>query len=849
MGKVLKPLLLIAAVAVNVIPGVGQALSTAAFSALGAGFVSAGLATAVGAGLTAALGAGLAAAGGAFKTRAASAASLSRLTLSFNPEADRKIVFGETAMATDVLYQEASGTDQEFIDIIVAVAAHKVDAITEIYSEDKLMWSSAGGVASGYTGYLTVDIVTEGTRTNGIPINGGSIWNSDCTLTGCAYVKLRVKRTGATSKASSPFAAGIPGRMTIKGRGMPVYDPRRDSTVGGSGSHRANNQATWQYADGATPLGNNHALQTLTYLLGWKVGGVLSVGAGVPPARLAMADWIAAANVCDEAVSLASGGSHRRYEGAGVFGDGDAPTTVLEVQCRHMNANLRDTGGKIGIRMAINDTAGDLVTFTEDDLQGGYDWQPCSALQDSYNVVRGKWTDPSTASLYQMVPYPAQSVTAPDGINRPVQIDLPMVQDATRAQRIARQILMRGQYKGTFSAIFGPRAWACEVGQPVRLTLPAIGASAKLFRVVSQELKVINSDGDAQAVCPMTLVEEDPAIYAWSSGDASAVAAAVAPVSYLPSSQPFLLGDLADLNATEGAKLAGIAPGADVTAANTAANSNALGGTPAATVASNISTAATTATWPNVTGTGRPADNADVTASVLPALLLPAAPVIRADFTGAVLAGQLNRVVKATRTRGGTDVSSTTTWSIQTFGCTANISSNGTITITACSTTGRIIVTSVRDSFTIVDEFAVVKELGAPPATGGAGATSASDSSIASITANTYGGEQAGPLTVTAGSGGTVTLSAPLSFSSAAAVSTRGKWRWRIVGGFYADVATEISSTSAAVAGEPDTGYIEVSQSQTGLSPGSAYEFILQLRRASGSGTVDFSGTASAVAS
>jgi hypothetical protein len=36
---------------------------------------------------------------------------------------------------------------------------------------------------------------------------------------------------------------------------------------------------------------------------------------------------------------------------------------------------------------------------------------------------------------------------------------------------------------------------------------------------------------------------------------------------------------------------------------------------------------------------------------------------------------------------------------------------------------------------------------------------------------------------------------------------------------------------------------------KTGLSPGQAYEFVLQLRRASGSGAVDFSGTASAVAS
>jgi hypothetical protein len=580
MGKVIKPLLLVAAVAVNFIPGVGQAVSAAILATTGAT-----VSIAAGASLAALA---LTATASAIKTGRAgllSTSTLSRLTLSFSPDADRKIVFGETAMNSDVLYQEASGTDQEYIDIIVAVAAHKVDAITAIYSEDKLMWSAGGGVAGAYSGYLTVDVITEGTRVNGIAINGGTIWNADCTLTGCAYLKLRVKRTGATSKAASPFASGIPGRMTIIGRGMPVYDPRRDSTAGGSGSHRANDQTTWAYTAGGTTLGNNPALQALTFLLGWKVGGVLSVGAGVPSSRLAMADWIAAANVCDEAVTLSGGGTQRRYETHGVFGDADLPSTVVEILCRHMNANLRDTGGRIGIRMAINDLGGSLVTFTDDDLQGGYDWQPCATLQDSYNVVRGKWADPSTESLYQMPPYPAQSVTSPDSFNRPLVLDLPMVQDATRAQRIAKQVLMRGQYKGVFSANFGPRAWACEVGQPVRLTLPAIGASSKLFRVISQELKVINSDGDAAAVCPMTLIEENAAIYAWTGTDASAVVAAVAPVSYLPSSQPFLI--------TEGVDI-GVSNGADVTA--TALLDDALIiGTASPTTVGDLITAATAA--------------------------------------------------------------------------------------------------------------------------------------------------------------------------------------------------------------------------------------------------------------
>ncbi len=587
MGKILKPLLIIAAIAVNVIPGAGQAISGAIFGVIGTGtFAALGIATTLSGIITTGLTlAGLSALGGG--GGGASSAQLSRLNLSFNAEAPRKVWLGSTAASTDALYQEGSGTDQEYIDLIVAVAAHPTDAITAIWSEDKVMWTLAGGVQGIYAGYLTVDIVLEGTRSNGIAINGGGRWNSDCTLTGCAYVKLRVKRTGATAKASSPFAAGIPSRMTIEGRGGKVYDPRRDSTAGGSGSMRATDQTTWAYTSGGVPLGNNPALQALTFLIGWKSGGVVSVGAGMPPSRLAMADWIAAANVCDEVITTTTG-SQRRYETHGIFSDDDDPNAVVQSLCTHMNAYLRDVGGKLGIRMAINDLGGGLVSFDEGDILGHHDWQPFVPLHESYNVVRGKWTDPAPASLYQVAPYPAQQVTSADTINRTLTLDLPLVQDPVRAQRIARQVLRRGQLKGTFTADFGPRGWAVELGQPVTLTFAAIGAVSKLFRVVRQELKIINSASDAAAVCPMTLIEEDASIYAWSSGDALATDAAVTPVSYLPASQPFLL--------TQGTDI-GVANGADVTATALATSGIASGvsiagvsaGTVAAAVTSGVS--------------------------------------------------------------------------------------------------------------------------------------------------------------------------------------------------------------------------------------------------------------------
>jgi hypothetical protein len=117
--------------------------------------------------------------------------------------------------------------------------------------------------------------------------------------------------------------------MTIIGKGMPLYDPRRDSTVpGGSGTMRANDQTTWAYAPGGTEIGQNVALQALAYLLGWRIGGKLAVGSGIPPARLDLAGWITAANLCDETVTTSTG-TQPRYHGAGLTSEADDPSQVL----------------------------------------------------------------------------------------------------------------------------------------------------------------------------------------------------------------------------------------------------------------------------------------------------------------------------------------------------------------------------------------------------------------------------------------------------------------------------------------------------------------------------------------
>ena len=522
---------------------VGKTIKTIAIIAAGVALVAFAPQVALALGLKAAAATTIVAIGASLALSTASMAlfgpkmpktQLSRLNVSLDPSTPRKVVFGTTAMPLDLRYHESSGTNQEYVDYIVAVAAHKVTSITEIWFEEKQAWTLAGGVTATYSGYLTIEIRTEGTAGNTIAINGGGKWGSSRRLTGCAYVYLRIKRTGNTKKAESPLAGGLPSRVTVIGNGALLYDPRKDSTVpGGSGSHRATDQSTWGIYTDADDC-DNSALQLLWWLLGWEINNKLSVGCGVPYTRIDMESFITAANICDENVTLAIGGTQKRYRTSGTASDADDRMEIINNLLASMNGTLRDNGGKLTVTAMKNDLADYVLTFNENDIYGEFDWQQTRGLTENYNIARGRYVDPSNNSLYQMVDYPEVGFASPDGIERVMSLDLPYVEDGRRAQRIAKQVLQRNQYRGMFSTTFNAKALGCQVGDVVRVNLEALGWSNKLFRVVSQEIRF---DGQV----PMALVEEDAAIYAWDADDLAPITP-TAPTIYDPLNSPFILG-------------------------------------------------------------------------------------------------------------------------------------------------------------------------------------------------------------------------------------------------------------------------------------------------------------------
>ena len=511
MSKVLK--------IVGVIVGVAAAVATLGVS-LG---VSAAILSAVS--LGASIGASLLAPKP--KAPANSTASSDRLRANIDTRTPRKTWVGITAANTDIRDEEFTDSQTYFHRFIV-LASHKAEAVSEVWFDDKLAWSLASGVQGEFAGYLTVTPILEGSAGNAINISARM--GATRRYTGLAYLYLRYRLTGVSSSVQSPFAQSITTRITIRGKGAAIYDPRLDSTNGGTGSHRPDDQATWLWNDDAC---RNPALQLLFYLLGYRINGELAIGKGIPASRIDLPSFAVAANICDESVTKIGGGTEPRYRTDGVWSEGDSPTTVMDMLKASMNADLDDVDGKLRLTIFHNDLATPSATFTDNDVLGEFEWIPAQPLNDTFNIVRGIYTDASDASLYQPVDYPEVTQASEDGIDRIETFDLPMVQSAGQAQRLAAIRLMRNNYGGTFSADYQATAWAIEKNTVVTQTFSSAGFTEKLFRVSEMEIR---EDG----VVPLVLREEHASIYG-----APTLVAAITPIAastYDPALSPIVSG-------------------------------------------------------------------------------------------------------------------------------------------------------------------------------------------------------------------------------------------------------------------------------------------------------------------
>lgn len=528
MAKALK---VVALVAVAVAVVVFAAPIAAGLTAAGGAIFGSSFAIAASAVVAAGLTIGLAAIGTLFRKAPSLSSSMAdRLNASINPTAPRKIVFGRTAGGADVRFNETYGSKKDRHAQVIAVASHKVNAIKQFWHEDTLSWSN-GVIVGNQSGIRRVVAQPHGQRTNGVALGSGSYWSTTSSFTGSAYVGIEYN---LDAKA---WPSGVPQKITTVVEGCPLYDPRLDSTRGGSGSHRVEDQSTWGFLNGSVEIGRNPALALLTYLIGYRINGQLVWGMGLPVHVLDLDNFREYANMCEERVQVIDGGTVQRYTCDAIFSTADTHESVISAITAGMGScKLTDVGGYYSLIGGYDDTIGPIQDLTDDDLVAApgstapYSYTVAGPTRETYNISTGKFANPD--ELWQLADWGSiKTDNLADGIPRTVKLDFATVDRPETCQRIAKQFIAReAKTPGFFSATFGPRAFTVQVGSLVYLTIRNQGWNKKLFRVEEQT-------ETHDLIFQMRLREESSEVYAWDKNEGLAFPTTIRPPGYDPTTK------------------------------------------------------------------------------------------------------------------------------------------------------------------------------------------------------------------------------------------------------------------------------------------------------------------------
>ena len=260
--------------------------------------------------------------------------------------------------------------------------------------------------------------------------------------------------------------------------GMPLYDPRRDSTAGGSGPQRWDSPATWT----AT---RNAAVMVYNILRGIRLPGGHVWGGEATAEDLPYATWAAAMDVCDQQVDDGAGGTEPQYRaGIEVFAE-DEPFAVVDELLSACAGHLTEHGGVWQLRCGAPGMP--VLFFSDDDviITDPQEFDPFPAPDATYNAITASYPDPE--SLWESrdaEPIYNEDWEAEDGGRRlPVDLPLTAVPWGAQVTRIMSALIRDHRRMRRHIITLPPEAGVVEPGDVIAWTSEANFYSAKLFEI------------------------------------------------------------------------------------------------------------------------------------------------------------------------------------------------------------------------------------------------------------------------------------------------------------------------------------------------------------------------------
>ena len=435
--------------------------------------------------------------------------------MQFGTVASRRFIYGQTITNGHLVFQETAGTDNKDLYRVLYLGEGPIENADQLFFNDEQQsligdLDNTGAIISttAYNGYAAARVGLNGNAgsasyISSIDLVGQTSWTANHKMTGNAWLAYKLIHNNEV------WTSGVP-NVRVRVLGRKVYDPRLDSTNGGSGSARYNDETTWGYS-------NNSALCVLDFLIN---------GMKVDIDDIDLSSFVAAANTCDDNVTIVDSSgvtqTEKRYTTNGVAFLDEEVITTLEELLIPCHGSLIEEGGTIRLLVPGASTTV-TANLTEDDLISELSIKVNAQISSRVNKVGGSFT--SAVENYQEVdfnPISSSALIADDGREHIQELSLGMVTSESHAQRIASIVLKENALTNSINVSLKPEFAYLRVGDIVTLTFQpeviggtgtdSILTNATKFQVTSYSLQ---PEGEVA----VELQEYSDASYTWNTAD------------------------------------------------------------------------------------------------------------------------------------------------------------------------------------------------------------------------------------------------------------------------------------------------------------------------------------------
>ncbi|MDP1686890.1 phage tail protein [Hydrogenophaga sp.] len=458
------------------------------------------------------------------------ASQVDRLTNVATTVGPRMLVLGRARVGGNVFFRGSVGANKEKFVMLIALAAHEIDAVEAIYLNDVqvaldgsgyvqtapyLLSRRESGTVEGIVAppeaipgtiqvsnvnndrssrdpYVTYqyEVFTPKARIRAYLGSPGqaaaaqvmadfpALWTAAHTASGVAYLHCEFWYD------ETAFPSGLP-NVTAVVRGAKCFDPRTSTTV-------------WS---------ENPAILARHVITHPQFGKRASLSAA-EDARIA-----AAANACDTAHSY-NGVATALYRASLVVPFGGAARDAIDDLVQAMAGQWAHAAGEFSMKAGVYTAP--VLSLGEADLAvvrssgGAPSQQPISisvhrARNDKFNVVAPKiWDAGQGYKQVSVTPLKAAALIARDGAELVQDVDMPGVFFAPQALHVAGVAMRDARDPLVVTAPFKLSAYRVELFDNIQLTLPRFGWSSKVFNVQGRKWSL---DGSIELTLKETAVE------------------------------------------------------------------------------------------------------------------------------------------------------------------------------------------------------------------------------------------------------------------------------------------------------------------------------------------------------